>query len=69
MFKIVKLTEQKDLSNIQKISEEFGKNVTDQITSSNKEVMSAITAASEQSTQVVNELVAQAKQTMSKAAK
>ena len=63
------LAEQKDFSNIQKISEEFGKSVTEQITASNKEVVSAITAANEESTKVVKDLVEQTKQTMAQTAK
>jgi len=63
------MVEQKDLTNVQKLSEDFGKSVTEQITAANKEVVSAITTASEQSTQVVKDLVEQTKQTVTQAAK
>ena len=58
------LSEQKDFSNIQQISEQFGKTITEQVNSSNKVIVSAITAANEQSTQLIKDFVEQAQHAM-----
>jgi hypothetical protein len=58
------LLEQKDFSNIQKISEQFGKTITDQMTSSNKEIVAAITSANEQSSDIIKGFVDQTQQNL-----
>jgi ABC-type transporter Mla subunit MlaD len=58
------LLEQKDLTNIQKISEQFGKTITDQVTSSNKELVAAITDANNKSSEIIKEIVETAQQTL-----
>ena len=59
------LGEQKDYSNVQKMSEEFGKSITEQVTTSNKKIAEAITSATEESSKIINTLVDNAKQTAS----
>lgn len=63
------LAEQKDFSKVQQLSEQFGKTIAEQVTSSNKEIVAAITAASEKSTQVMKNLVEQTIQVMNQPTK
>jgi|GEM_PF-2596383 len=63
------LLEQKDFANVQNLSEQFGKSVTEQVTSSNKEIVAAITAANEQSSQIIKEFVETSQQSFAQAAK
>ncbi|NRA53378.1 MAG: phasin family protein [Gammaproteobacteria bacterium] len=63
------LLEQKDLANVQSLSEKFGKSVTEQVTSSNKEIVAAISAANEQSSKIIKELVETSQQSFAQAAK
>jgi len=63
------MLEQKDFANVQNISEQFAKNVSEQVTSSNKEIVAAITAANEKSSEIVKEFVESSSQAFTAQAK
>jgi len=63
------LLEQKDFANVQNISEQFAKNVSEQVTSSNKEIVAAITAANEKSSEIIKEFVETSSQSFTAQAK